>query len=242
MPKKFKKLKPLRRLNKQKKHPKDLVRFIKNPDELKAKIIDDPSIIFSDKVIQLTIKILRDVCKNGTPTETSSAKNILNDIGIPIFIPDTAKKRSSSTIYIKWFRQNPETFLWVVEFEKDRIEPMLKKTYRGGTKTRTAQGAKNDDIVKAAEAILGFKLKENEKKIILKGERTKDLTAIAISLMCFNPGDPSKSISFESLKDLYYETVKNLTEEEIESLKKGHFPTIDGFSGYMEYITIKSLP
>jgi len=242
MLKKFKKLKPLRRLKKQKKRPKDLVRFIKNPDELKAKIIDDPSIIFSDKVIQLTIKILSDVCKLGTTSEIASAKKTLEDIGLTAFIPDKAKSRSSPSLPVRWFRQNPETFVWWIELQKDQIQPVLKKTYRGGTRTRTAQGAKNDDIVKVAEELFHFKLNADEKKLILRGERTKDLTAIAISLTCFNPGDPSKSISFEALKDLYYETVKNLTEEEIESLKKDHPPTIDGSSGYLEYITIKALP
>jgi len=156
----------------------------------------DPSLLLNDSSIQLAIAFLRYLCERGTPSESKTAKHILKELKLPLFIPEKAQKRRTDDLTLRFYDSRPIYLLSAVYLYEFVIKQYLEHPYKRGDSDR-----KEADINKAFKYIFKVDMPD---KLFSEGERDKDNKAIALAFIHFETGAP-----YEALKQLFYDHSKS---------------------------------
>jgi len=169
--------------------------------ELKRCLQVNPGLIFSDSSIQLAVAILRYKCKKGTPRESKWAKNILEELGLPLFIPEEARKKQTENLTLRYYSTRPVILISAVTLYEHLISEFLKQSYKN-----EGHKSKKEDIKKAFKFIFKKDMPNN----LIYGERDKDNKAIALAFIHFETGAP-----YEALKKIYYNNTKDFSKYDV---------------------------
>lgn len=143
--------------------------------------------------IRHCIEQLREESITGTQSESKIAREILKKAGLQAFIPKESSKRKTQNHKLKSWENNPSLLIQDIEQIKGIIKPHWKRLSK-----KILRDERNRNCI---EALLkgGEKLTDDMLYIITEGERDKDLTHLAISILA-----ESNEINFEKLKRTYY--------------------------------------
>jgi hypothetical protein len=64
-------------------------------------------LIVTDSCVQLAIAFLHSKCEQGTPRESRDAKEILTELGVPLFIPDVATRKRTKNLTLRFYDNQP---------------------------------------------------------------------------------------------------------------------------------------
>lgn len=170
--------------------------------ELKRCLQVNPGLIFSDSSIQLAVAILRYKCKKGTPRESKWAKNILEELGLPLFIPEEARKKQTENLTLRYYTNHPIYLITAVSLYefliKQELEPPYKIHHDGDEVDR-----KEKEIGKAFHRIFNVDMPND---LFFEGERDRDSKGMALAFIHYETGAP-----YEALKRLYYDNKKGFS-------------------------------
>lgn len=204
------------------------VNLIRDPTRFKETIKSNPKLIFTDPVIQSAIKTLTTLCRLGTVDQAERAKKLLNDAGIPAFIPKKAQKRRTDNITLRYLKELPDFFILTIETFKDEIKFHWKDSYKASRKPTRRE--KMEVLKIAFKNVFEGDLSDQEAMELTIGERSKDITAITLSCISY-----CYKIPFEALKSEYYAIKKKYSSSRISNLRK-HYEL--GFQYYSELIQL----
>ena len=157
-----------------------------------SRIKNDPWEIYKFD-IRYVIEKLREESIRGTQVSSKNAREILKKAGLQAFIPKEASKRKTHNPKLKSWENNP--FLLIQEIE--HINGIMRPYWK-----RLSKNILRDDRNRnCIQALLnqGEELTEDMLYKITEGERDKDLTHLAISVLAV-----LHKINFEKLKKTYY--------------------------------------
>jgi hypothetical protein len=175
--------------------------FLYPPNPLKSMLTTNPWSIVIESPFQLAIAILRAECDRGSPNKSNLAKKILKDLGLSIFISESAQKRRSDDLRLRYYYSNPDKLISYVTLYEFVIKKYWNPPYKSIEKNK-----KKKDIEKAFRLIF----KQDMPNMLIIGERDKSPSNIALAFISHETG-----ANYESLKKIFYEETKNVSESDI---------------------------
>lgn len=166
-----------------------------------SRIKDSPWEIYKFD-IRYCIEKLRDESIHSTQRKSKKAREILRKAGLNAFISKDASKRKTENTKLRSWENSPFSLFQEVENLKFIMRPHWKRLSK--------KTSRDDRNRRAIEALLkkGEELDEDRFEIITEGERDKDITHLAISIL-----SEQNNINFEKLKSYYYKNTHYIDEE-----------------------------
>jgi len=170
-------------------------------EPLKTTLEISPWSLITDSVVQLAIAILRIKCDQGNPRESISAKQILENLGLTLFICDSAEKRRTDDLTLRYYSNHPDKLISSV-----RLYEYVIKKYWDPPYKRTEHNKRKEDIGKAFRLI--FK-KDMPNKLII-GERSNSPANVALAFI-----HHETEATYESISQIFYTEVNKISDSEI---------------------------
>jgi len=146
--------------------------------------------------MRYVIEQLRDISLRGTQNKSKIAREILKKAGLQAFIPKEASKRKTKNAQLKSWENLPFIFIQDVEHVKDSMRPYWKRLSK-----KISRNDRNRNCIQASLKS-GKKVTNRMIRKLTSGERDKDLTHLALSVL-----SESYKINFEQLKKTYYQNL-----------------------------------
>jgi len=104
-----------------------VLELINNKHILKERLANNYSNIEEDRDLHTVIQFLTLDCIIGNKEERQQAKDLLEDIGLGVAIPDVSKTRITGYYNLKFFQDKPEILIQLVEVYGNMIERISRE-------------------------------------------------------------------------------------------------------------------
>ena len=161
-----------------------------------------------DYDIRYIIERLKSDCILGAETRSKEARETLKLLGLKAFIPAGSIRRKTKSLELRKWQRSPILLAQIMNHLENRIRPHWDRS-----RPRNKRSKINRKILKL---VVGEELTEAQYQNITYGERDKDMTHFALSIIA-----EFKNVPFESLKKVYYRDVACLRRQN-KSYNKGN--------------------
>ncbi len=170
-------------------------------EPLKTMLSMNPWILITESPVQLAVAILRAKCNRGNPRESRFAKSILKELHLELFLSEAVQVRRTDDIRLNRYKNYPDILAAQVALYKFVIKKYFNPPYKGDELLK-----KIEDIGKAFKIIF----QQDMPNDLIIWERDQSPSNIALAFISHET-----SANYESLKKIFYEETKNVSESDI---------------------------